>query len=52
MLFQPPMYHQNKGEGVCFLSRYFNFYLIVFSVPIVYVCILFICIYLRIHGLF
>ena len=52
MLSQPPMYHQNKGEGVCFFPRYFYVYLFVLSVLIVYVCILFICIYLQIHDLF
>ena len=29
MLFQPPMYHQNKGEGVCFypiISMYIYLY--------------------------
>ena len=48
MLFQPPMYHQNKGEGVCFylvISMYI--YLFALSVLIVYARI-----YLRIHGLF
>ena len=59
MLFQPPIYHQNKGEGVLSLSRYFYVYLFVLSVLIVSVCILcvrivfyHICIYLRINGLF
>ena len=48
MLFQPPLYQQNKGEEVCFypvISMYI--YLNHLHILIMYVCILFICIYLR-----
>ena len=51
MLFQLPMYQQNKGERVCFISLFIYIYLFVSSV-LMYVCILFTCIYLQIHDIF
>ena len=47
------MYHQNEGEEVCFypvISVYI--YLYDLQLLYVYLCILFICIYLQIRGLF
>ena len=47
MLFQPPIYHQNKGEGVQFYSAISTY------ICLYYLCVLlvfvFVCIYLHIN---
>ena len=48
MLFQPPMYHQNKSEGVCFYLV-ISVYICLFALSVL---IVYARIYLRIHGLF
>ena len=50
MLFQPPMCHQNKGEGVVFILLFLCIFVCIICAH--YVCLYFIYLYLRIHSLF
>ena len=47
VLFQPLIYHHNKGQGVCFILLFLCFYLCYISIFIVclylYICIYFSC---------